>query len=248
MHACVVNFDILRGVEIRNRECASVCVCVDRRLFLQRLYCSSFGRSNGWTVDSRWLAHRMQLDWRESVERKRDYIAVHRFIEWYRRNACKTLPFHYKCLRCRAPRRVFFFSALQYEHTADFMRYWLRLACCSSVCANTAFRCTLCIYMGSYDVWVRVQARSELHSSRIAWLTGWLVAVSIHTHTFGCLCKCVCVALSLANRHASNRNSKNYDMRLVDCELLCRNHTHCSSAFWFFSLIDPKCKNLEIKE
>lgn len=104
------------------------------------------------------------------------------------------------------------------------------------VCLYAPSRHFVALYIctGFIIVWVRVQARSELHSSRIAWLAGWLVAVWVFAW--------VCVWHSLANRHASNRNSKNYDMRLVDCELLCRNHTYCMSVCMFFSLIDPKWK------
>lgn len=151
------------------------------------IVCSSFGRSNGWTLGSAFRTQ-IQLNWRESRDRKREHIAFRSFIEWYRGNACKTLPFQYICVYQRALRRVFFFLVLQYELTASFMRYWLRLACCLLVCAIAAFRCTLYLHGFYHCMSARAsKKRVAFESDRLA---GWLVGGGLG------VCMSVCVALA----------------------------------------------------
>lgn len=189
--------------------------------------CSSFGRSNV-----------LCIGWR-GREIETNYIAVRNFIEWHRKTACKRW-LGAIWMYCWAPHRVslFFFAASLYKtNTRQVLCVADSGLACLFVCAITTFRCTLyfarvhcCNVYACKKKWVAF-GRSVVWL--VGWLTGWLVAVSIHTYICACICVWVYVryrTLLQINKHSSSQISKNYDMRLVDCELLCRNHTNCMSV------------------
>lgn len=147
------------------------------------IVCSSFGRSNGWTLGSAFRTQ-IQLNWRESRDRKREHIAFRSFIEWYRGNACKTLPFEYICVYQRAPRRVFFFGSTIRTHG----KFYALLAT-----AGLLFACMRHRGISLHFIFARVlslyecackQEESCIRVGLPGWLVGWW--------RFGCLHECVC--------------------------------------------------------
>lgn len=193
MHAHVANFDILCAAEIRNHGCVWVCVCVDRRLFQRLLHYTAprlVDRTGGRLLYSLSLSRFVSFGFAhkcnqtgENREKEREStlhfaILLNGIVETHVKRCHLNICVYYRALRWVS---FFTFYSTSTRQVLCVTGYgWL------AVCLYVPSRRFVALYIctGFIVVCVRVQVRSELHSSRSVGLAGWLAGWwrFLHTH------------------------------------------------------------------